>query len=127
MTAETTKATAEQLVAHCRAGTEAEGLDTLYDPEAVSVEATAMAGSGSREVRGVEAIKGKHAWWNSNMELHDQVVTGPYMHGDDRFAVIFRFDVSEKASGTRNQMQEVGVYTVGDGGKIVREEFFYTT
>ena len=48
------------------------------------------------------------------------------MHGDDRFAVIFGFDVSNRQSGERTQMQEVAVYTVNDNGKIVREEFFYS-
>ena len=98
MSLEATKATAEKLLAHCRAHTEAEGLDELYAPDAVSVEAVAMAGTDSPESRGVEAIKGKHDWWDSAMEVHsEQKIEGPYLHGDDRFAVIFGFDATEPA------------------------------
>jgi hypothetical protein len=126
MTVEATKATAEKLVAHCRAHTEAQGLDELYDPGAVSVEAVAMPGGG-RETRGVAAIKGKHEWWNAAMEVHAASVEGPYLHGEDRFAVIFGFDATDRKTGDRTKMQEVAIYSVDGDGKIVREEFFYTT
>ncbi|WP_316013997.1 nuclear transport factor 2 family protein [Roseobacter sp. HKCCA0434] len=112
----------KQLVAHCRAGTEAEALATLYAPDVVSVEA-ADAGNG-REVQGIDAIRGKHEWWAENFEVHGGSVSDPMPHGDDRFAVIFGIDATHKASGTRETMDEVGVYHVKDG-KIVREEFFY--
>ena len=42
----------------------------------------------------------------------------------DRFAVIFDMDVTNKPSGRRIQMREVGVFTV-QNGKSTREEFFY--
>lgn len=120
-----TKQVGEQLVAHCRGHTEAEGLKTLYAADAVSVEAADMGGQG-REARGLEAIQGKHAWWNSTHEVHDAKVEGPFMHGDDRFGVIFEFEVSNKQTGERMpRMKELGVYHVADG-KIVREEFFYS-
>jgi hypothetical protein len=125
MSAATTLATAEKLLAHCRADTTIEGLDSLYDPDAVSVEAAAMPNSGSRETRGVAAIKGKHAWWEKAMEVHNQKVEGPYPHGEDRFAVIFGFDATNRETGDRIQMQEVAVYTCDEAGRIVREEFFY--
>jgi hypothetical protein len=126
MSLETLKSTAEKLVAHCRAGTEQQGLKELYDPGAVSVEAMPMPGMESPETRGVEGIKGKHDWWGSAMEVHSHKEEGPYLHGDDRFAVIFEFDATNKQSGQRTQMKEVGIYTVNDAGKIVREEFYYT-
>jgi hypothetical protein len=125
MSREILNATAERLVAHCRAGTTRQGLQELYDPDAVSVEAMAMPGSGSAETRGVAGIEGKHDWWDSAMEMHSASVDGPYPHGDDRFAVIFEFDSTDRASGQRNKMKEVAVYTVNPAGKIVREEFFY--
>jgi hypothetical protein len=125
MTVEATKTTAAKLVEHCRTHTEAQGLDELYDPGAVSVEAFAMPGTDSRESRGVDAIKGKHDWWNSTMELHSASVDGPFVHGDDRFAVIFGFDATDRKSGERTQMKEVAIYTVNGDGKIVREEFYY--
>lgn len=125
MSAEETRAIADTLLTLCNENREREGLDTLYAPDAVSVEAMPMPGSDSAEVVGVDGIKGKHDWWYASFEVHEAGVEGPFMHGDDRFAMIFSMDVTEKASGERSQMREVGVYTVA-GGKIVREEFFYT-
>ena len=124
MSRETMMATAEKLVGLCRAGRDAEALDTLYDPGCVSVEATrdAMA-----LAEGLEAIRGKHAWWAENFEMHGGTVEGPFPHGDDRFAVIFDMDVTEKASGSRSRMREVAVYTVNADGRVIREEFFYST
>lgn len=111
---------AQALVDGCRAGKETENLDRLYAPDAVSVEARDN-GEG-RIAEGVDAIKAKHAWWEQNTTLHSAEVEGPFPHGDDRFAVIFRMDAT--MFGERSQMAEVAVYTVADG-RIVREEFFY--
>ena len=55
--------------------------------------------------------------------LHGASAEGPYI-GATGFAVKFRVDVTENASGKRLLMEEVGVYTV-ENGKIVREEFMY--
>jgi ketosteroid isomerase-like protein len=115
---------AKELVAGCREGRETENIHKLYAPDAVSVE-SADQGAG-REAKGMEAILGKHAWWRGAHEIHGGSADGPYPHGDDRFAVIFEMDVTQKESGQRFQMKEVGIYHVADG-KIVREEFFYPT
>ncbi|SLN41283.1 SnoaL-like domain protein [Roseivivax jejudonensis] len=120
------KSIADELVAGCREGREAENLDALYAADAVSVEAAAMPGTDSREAKGLDAIRGKHAWWSENMEMTGGEVLGPYPHGDDRFAVVFRAQGRERATGNSFEMEEVGVYHVANG-KIVREEFFYTT
>lgn len=120
------KEIAEALVAHCRAGTERQALETLYAPDAVSIEAAAMSDDPSPEKRGVEAIKAKHDWWDGATEVHAFSVEGPFLHGEDRFGVIFELDVTMKDSGQRSAMKELGLYTVA-GGKIVREEFFYAT
>ncbi len=124
MSAEATRATAEKLVGYCRENNDEACLNELYHPDAVSVEAMAMPGADSAEAVGVAAIKGKHDWWNSSFEVHSANVDGPYLHGDDRFGVIFEIDATEKASGERNAMKEMAIYTVKDG-KIVREEFYY--
>ncbi len=113
---------ANELVAGCREGRETENLGKLYAPDAVSVEAADM-GQG-REAKGLDAIRGKHAWWESAMEVSGATVSDPMLHGEDRFAVIFEVQGREKASGESFDMKEVGVYTVADG-RIVREEFFY--
>lgn len=120
----TLKEIADALVAHCRNGTEAEGLATLYAPAAVSVEAMAMPGSDSPEARGVDAIRAKHDWWNRTMEVHSGSVEGPFLHGASQFAVIFEADATNRETGERMAMKEVGLYEVADG-KIVREAFFY--
>jgi hypothetical protein len=119
------KATAKKLAAYCRENKTAQGLDELYDADAVSVEAMPLPGSGSAEITGIEGIKGKHDWWASSFEVHSQVVEGPFAHGGDRFALIFAIDATNRESGERNQMKEVGIYTVNEGGKVIREEFFY--
>ncbi|WP_328701286.1 nuclear transport factor 2 family protein [Sedimentitalea arenosa] len=113
---------AEQLVAGCREGRELANLEKLYAPDAVSVEGADM-GNG-REARGLEAIRAKHDWWESEMEMLDSSIEGPMLHGEDRFAVVFNVKVREKSSGKVTEMSEVGVYHVSDG-RIVREEFFY--
>jgi len=115
---------AQTLVDICRTGQEMAGLDALYHPDAVSVEAMAMPGQQSGAVTGVAAIKAKHDWWYSAFEVHAAAVEGPYLHGEDRFALIFEMDVTERATGNRTHMREVAIYTVA-AGKITREEFFY--
>jgi ketosteroid isomerase-like protein len=72
---------------------------------------------------GKAAVKAKGDWWYANHEFHGGTSEGPYVHGD-RFCVRFTMDVTEKATGKRMQMAEVGLYTVKDG-KIVEERFFY--
>ena len=114
---------AEKLVAGCRAGTETENLDLLYAPDAVSAEAADMSGQG-RETKGLDGIRGKHAWWAGAMEVSSMQIEGPFLHGDDRFALIFAVKGREKDSGKDFDMREVAVYHVA-GGKITREEFFY--
>jgi ketosteroid isomerase-like protein len=118
----TLKEIAEALVDGCRTGKERENLDRLYHPDAVSVEAADYTGQG-RETAGLDGIRGKHDWWDGAMEVHSAEVEGPFLHGDDRFAVIFDIDATDKASGQRMPMREVAVYHVADG-RIVREEFF---
>lgn len=115
---------ADQLVEGCRTGGEYANLTALYDRDAVSVEPADYSGTG-RETVGLEGIRGKHAWWAETFETHGTQVQGPFVHGDDRFAVIFGIDATNRQTGERVQMQEVAVYHVADG-KIVREEFFGT-
>lgn len=118
------KAIANELVAGCREGRTRENLDKLYAEDAVSVEAMPMPGTDSRETRGLDGIRGKHDWWDSNNEMLDGKISGPFPHGDDRFAVHFTMKGRDKNSGQEFDMEEVGVYHVANG-KIVREEFFY--
>jgi ketosteroid isomerase-like protein len=113
---------ANELVAGCREDRARANLTKLYAPDAVSVEAMDMG--GGRETRGVAGIDGKHQWWDDNHTVTGGKVEGPFLHGDDRFAVIFAMQGTNKADGKAFDMTEVGLYEV-KGGKIVREEFFY--
>lgn len=113
---------AKKMVGLCRQGKNIEALNTLFADDVVSVEAAAPPGM-DRVARGLAAVKAKGEWWMSNHEIHSASVSGPWPH-DDRFIVGFQYEVTNKPSGQRMKMDEVGLYTVRDG-KIVREEFFY--
>jgi SnoaL-like domain len=93
-----------------------EALDTLYDDNIVSVEATTAP-----ENRGKEAVRGKVDWWVTAMEVHTFKASEPFV-AHNRFVVQYDADITEKESKQRRKLSEVGVYTVKNG-KIVREEF----
>ena len=113
----------KKMVALCREGKNLESINTLYSENIESVEAVAMQGM-DRVAKGIDAVRGKNQWWSENHEIHSAEVEGPYPHGEGRFAVHFRYDVTNKPSGDRIKMDEIGLYTV-DGDKIIKEEFFY--
>ena len=114
-----------KLCDYCREGRNLDAIEELYADDVVSVESFVPEGSDMpREMRGKDQIRGKNQWWIENHEVHDGSVEGPFPHGDDRFAAIFEYDVTQKESGERMQMREVAVYTVEDG-QVTREEFYY--
>ena len=115
----------DALVSHCREGKNVEAMEQLYHTDIVSVEASAPQGTQSREMKGIDACKKKGEMWQSMHEVHSANVEGPFMHGEDKFAVYFSYDVTPKHTGKRMKMNEVGVYTTKNG-KITREEFYYT-
>lgn len=115
--------TGTTIAKHCNAGTERVGLDTLYHNDCVSVEA--LEGPNGQEAHGLDAIRAKHDWWESAFEEHKVSAEGPYFNAPNRFTLIFHMDVTERESGQRMQMSEIGLYTVDAGGLITREEFFY--
>lgn len=112
---------ARTLAEYCNTGQEARGLNELYAQDAVSVEAMVPPGRDP-VTTGLDGIRAKHTWWAENFETHSTTAEGPFLHGD-RFALRFTADATEKASGERFEMVEIGLYTVANG-KIVREEFF---
>lgn len=114
---------ADQLVSLCRTGKFEEAIDKFYSPEIVSMEAGAPPG-GSRESKGLEAVKAKGKWWVDNHEIHGIVVEGPLVAGS-HFSVAFKFEVTFKPQDKRFTMEEIALYKVADG-KIVYEEFFYS-
>jgi len=118
----TTQEVADQLVSLCREGKFSEAVNTLYAEDIVSVEAAAPPG-GSRESKGLEAVKAKGDWWQANHEVHSSTVEGPLVAGS-HFSTTFKMDVTFKPQERRFQMEEIAVYKVKDG-KVVYEEFFY--
>ena len=121
----TTKEIADQLVALCRAGKNLEAVDTLLSEDVVSIEARGDE-TMPAQMSGRDMIRGKNQWWIDNHKIHSAEVKGPYPNGD-RFTVIYKFVVTPvmgPMAGKKVHMEEVALYTVGDG-KITREEFFY--
>jgi ketosteroid isomerase-like protein len=120
----TTMEVGKKLVELCKQGKNHEAMETLYAPDIVSVEAAAMQNFPA-EARGLEAVADKGKWWSENHTVHAATCEGPWPHGD-RFIVRFSYDVTNKPSGKRFNMDETALFSVKNG-KIVREEFFYVT
>jgi len=97
-------------------------VDELFADEVVSHEP--VASGGIRSLHGRLAVRGSHADWLASFRIHDAMIEGPYPHGDDRFAVRMKFEVTESDTGEQRTLDEVTVYEVREG-KIVVEEFFY--
>jgi ketosteroid isomerase-like protein len=112
-----------KLVELCKQGKNMESIGALYADDVTSIEAADFPGF-ARVTRGKLAVIEKNIAWATANEVHSAITEGPFPNGDDRFAVIFRYEVLNKPSGRRNQLDEVALFTVANG-KVVREEFFY--
>ena len=119
-----TKSIASKLVELCRADRSKEAIDTLYSDKIVTVESMGSPEMPA-EQKGIEAVRGKHKWWSETMTVHSAKVSDP-MVAENEFAVYFEYDTTNKPTGKRATMKEMGRYTVANG-KIVREEFYYKT
>ena len=89
----------------------------LWSPQLVCIEAGGLAW------KGVKNVEAKNAFWSKGSTPMGGIAEGPYV-GATGFAVKFRMDIKDNASGRRTIMEEVGVYTVLNG-KIIQEEFMY--
>ena len=115
-----------KLVEMVNAGPESEAafVAEYYADDIVSIEGGEDSPEAPQRLEGLDAVRGKHAWWFDNHEIHSSEALGAYYgHRDDQFVVRFRHDVTPHG-GERMQIDEVGVYTLA-GGKIVQEEFLY--
>ena len=125
----TTLEVGKKLVELCKKGENAKAMETLYDPNIVSVEPVEsppdQEPNSPRQVTGIDAVKEKSKWWTAHHKIHSATAEGPFPHGD-RFAVIFKFDVTNDVLNKRLKFEETALYTVKND-KIVREEFFYAT
>ncbi len=77
---------------------------------------------GPRVAEGIDAVLAKGDRWGEAFETHRIEAEDPFVDGD-QFAVIYRLDLTHRASGERTLVRELGLYTVREG-RIVREEFF---
>ena len=117
-----TSEVAGKFVTMCNQGKNFDVMKELYAGNIVSVEAVRRK-TGSFETAGKAEVIQKSAEWAGAHEIHGGKVDGPFLLGD-RFAVVFEFDVTVKATGERIQDREIAVYTVANS-LITREEFFY--
>ena len=102
-------------------GQDATASDELYADNVVSVEVMSDPAAEPQRWEGIQAVREKHEWWESVATVHQIDVEGPYGgNGDDHFVVRFGMDVT--IDGQRNQMTEVGLFTVANG-KIVKEVY----
>ena len=108
---------ARQFVELCNQGKNLDVMRTMYAPDIVSVE------SDGKETAGQEAVIKKSERWAGDITVHGETVRGPYLSGQNQFAVTFAFDVTRKSTGKRATQEEVAVYTVVND-KITREQFF---
>ncbi len=115
-----TEEVATKLAEYCRKGEWMQAVNDLYAKDIVSVEPREMENMPA-EMRGLDQVRGKTEWFEKNFEVHSAKVGGPFVAGET-FVVQFDLDATEKASGKRMPMSEVGVYKVKDG-KVAREEF----
>ena len=111
---------ANAFTALCKEGKLDEAGTRFWADDVRSIEAM----EGPMQIaEGIPALMGKGEWWYGAHDVHSIDVHGPMMNGN-QFALRFVMDVTFKETGVRNQMDEVGVYTVVDG-KITEERFFY--
>lgn len=104
-----------------KAGKFDEAGETYWADSVVSIE---PFGEGA-VTRGIAAVRIKGENWTHEHEVHGVEVSGPYVAGD-QFVVRFRMEMTQKSTGKRMTMDEVGLYTL-KAGKIVEERFFYGT
>jgi len=103
------------------AGKDATALDELYADSIVSVEIMSDPASEPWRWEGIQAVREKHEWWENMATVHNVDAKGPFAgNGDDHFVVRFGMDVT--IDGQRNQMTEVGLFTVANG-KIVKKVY----
>jgi ketosteroid isomerase-like protein len=116
----TTAELAADFAGLCKANRGDEAAARHWSDDVVSIEP--MDGPMAR-LEGRAAVLEKHAWWEKAFEMHGGDVEGPFVNGD-QFALRFHIDVTNRETGERSAMTEIGLYTVRDG-KVVEERFFF--
>ena len=73
-------------------------------------------------VKGMEGLKKKGQGLSQQFEVHNIKASDPVV-ADNFFSVKFEIDTTDKRSGERSILSEIGVYKVEDN-KIVKEHYF---
>jgi hypothetical protein len=92
----------------------------LYSPEIESIEEGNTSEIG--RVKGMEGLKKKGQGLSRDFEVHNIKASEPVV-ADNWFSVKFEIDTTDKRSGQRSKLSEIGVYKVEDD-KIVKEHYF---
>lgn len=112
------KAFAQRVVDLCNQGKNFDVMNTMYDPNIVSVEPT------GKETVGKTPVIEKSKKWAAANTIHGETVLGPFFSGSDQFATQTTFEVTRNDTGQRATLKEISVYTVKDN-LITREQFFF--
>jgi len=92
----------------------------LYSPDFESIEEWNTSEIG--RVKGMEGLKKKGQELSQQFEVHNIKASNAVV-ADNWFSVKFEIDTTDKKSGNRSTLSEIGVYKVEDG-KIVKEYYF---
>src|ERR1044072_2784600 len=89
----------------------------LYSPDIESIEEGNTSEIG--RVKGMEGLGKKGQGLSQLFEVHDIKASAPLV-ADNWFSIKFEIDTTDKRTGNRSILSEIGVYKVEDG-KIVKE------
>ena len=109
----------KRVVELCNQGRNFDVMHTMYEADIASVEPTGKATVGK------DAVIQKSVKWAVGVEIHGEKVLGPFFHGEDQFATKTTFEITRKATGKRETLEEITVYTVNKDDMITREVFYF--
>ena len=92
----------------------------LYSPDIESIEEGFTNEIG--RVKGMAGLGKKGQGLKQQFEVHN-IKASELVVADNWFSVKFEIDTTDKKSGNRSTLSEIGVYKVEDG-KIVKEYYF---
>jgi hypothetical protein len=92
----------------------------LYSTDIESIEEGNTTAVG--RVTGMDGLKKKGESLSKDFEVHNIKAADPVI-ADNWFSVKFEIDTTDKRSGKRSTLSEIGIYKVA-GGKIVKEHYF---
>jgi hypothetical protein len=112
---------AKKLVEFCRKADWTAAHDTLYAPDAVSIEPYSTP-EFAKETKGLSAIREKGQKFDSMVEQMHSIETSEPLIAGNTIAFTLAMDVTMKGQ-QRMKQPELCVYQLKDG-KIISEQFF---